>query len=116
MQNLVFTQLSVPEVRQLFREELQEFFKRQSTPQNTDDEIGGLELAEHITGLKRPTIYNLVSERQIPFSKKGKRLYFYKKDLLKWLEQGKRKTQTELAAEAGNYSGNVAARSNFNKK
>lgn len=27
MQNLVFTQLSVPEVRQLFREELQAFFR-----------------------------------------------------------------------------------------
>lgn len=109
MQNLVFTQLSIPEVRQLFREELQQFFTEQQTSKpNEDDEIGGVELAESITGLKRPTVYNLVSERKIPFSKIGKRLYFYRKDLLKWIEDGKRKTQKEIAADAENHSASSA--------
>jgi excisionase family DNA binding protein len=53
--------------------------------------------------LSKPTLYSLVSQRSIPFSKKGKRLYFSEMDLLDWIKQGRRKTQTELQEEAANY-------------
>ncbi len=105
MQNLVFTQLSIPEVRQLFRDELENFFveKRIGEPENKTDEIGGIDLAIELTGLAKPTIYSLCSERKIPHSKQGKRLYFSRQDLLEWIKNGKRKTQNEIAVEAENY-------------
>jgi len=105
MENLVFTQLSITDVRQLFREELEGFFAEKSIYGEKDkqDEIGGIHLAIEITGLAKPTIYGLVSERKIPHSKQGKRLYFSRQELLDWLKQGKRKTQAEIAIEAENY-------------
>jgi len=51
-----------------------------------------------------PTIRALAPN--IPHSKMGKRLYFSQKDLLEWIESGKRKTRSELNAEADNYLSN----------
>ncbi len=108
MQNLVFTQLSIPEVRQLFRDELENFFveKRIGEPKIKADEIGGIDLAIELTGLAKPTIYGLVSERKIPHSKQGKRLYFSRQELTDWLKQGKRKTQAEIKLEAFEFVAN----------
>jgi predicted DNA-binding transcriptional regulator AlpA len=55
----------------------------------------GINLAVRITGLQKKTIYNLVSQRSIPHSKKGKRLYFDEQELLTWIKSGKRKTKEE---------------------
>lgn len=105
MQNLVFTQLSIPEVRQIFRDELESFFaeKQSGSKQIETDEISGIDLAIELTGLAKPTIYGLVSERKIPHSKQGKRLYFSRRELIEWIKDGKRKTQTEIKIEAENY-------------
>ncbi len=105
MQNLVFTQLSISEVKQLFRDELENFFaeKQFANEKGKNEEIGGIDLAIEITGLAKPTIYGLVSERKIPHSKQGKRLYFSRQELLDWLKQGKRKTNAEIKIEAENY-------------
>ena len=56
--------------------------------------------------LSKPTLYALVSQRSIPFSKKGKRLYFSEGELIDWIKQGRKKTQTELAQEAETYIAN----------
>lgn len=107
MQNLVFTQLSVPEVRKLFREEIEEFFKTRTEKNNVENQdktdIGGMELAVELTGLAKPTIYGLVSNRKIPHSKRGKRLYFSRKELTEWIAGGKRRTQAEMATAAAAY-------------
>ncbi len=105
MQNLLLTQISDAEIRQLFREELENFFaeKKFSDEKGKKEEIGGIDLAIEITGLAKPTIYGLVSERKIPHSKQGKRLYFSRQELTDWLKQGKRKTNAEIAIEAENY-------------
>ncbi len=108
MQNLLLTQISDSEIRQLFREELENFFAaKQLTDGKTEsEEIGGIDLAIEITGLAKPTIYSLVSERKIPHSKQGKRLYFSRQELTDWLKQGKRKTQAEMKVEAVEFIAN----------
>lgn len=108
MQNLVFTQLSIPEVRQLFRDELVSYFAENKigAAQTDADEIGGIDLAVEITGKAKPTIYGLVHDRKIPHSKQGKQLYFSRKELTNWLRAGKRKTQAELALDAETFSPN----------
>jgi predicted DNA-binding transcriptional regulator AlpA len=55
-----------------------------------------IDLAMAITGLKKKTIYNLVYQRLIPHSKRGKRLYFDERELTDWISKGKRKTLEEL--------------------
>lgn len=97
-------QLTIPttdEIRIAVRNELAAFFSSyriQSQPEM--DEIGGVELAMRITGKAKPTIYSLVSNRKIPHSKRGKQLYFSKKDLLEWIHSGKRKTAAEIQSAA----------------
>jgi len=39
-------------------------------------------------GIAVQTIYRLVSQHEIPFYKKGKRLYFIKSELNEWIKQG----------------------------
>jgi excisionase family DNA binding protein len=56
--------------------------------------------------LQTNTIYVLTSQGRIPFSKKGKRVYFSKKELCQWVKSGRRKTHEELEAEAVAYVSN----------
>jgi excisionase family DNA binding protein len=112
MENVVFTQLSIPELRAIFRQELESILTEYSIPSqpSESDQIGGIELARQITGLAKPTIYGLVAQSKIPCMKQGKKLYFSKQELTEWIKQGKRKTVTEIEAEADNYLSNKKKR------
>lgn len=59
--------------------------------------------------VKKPksTIYQLTSTRQIPFNKVGKQLLFFRKDLLLWIEDSKKKTKKQIEAEGFNLRGGV---------
>jgi hypothetical protein len=105
MENLVFTQLSIAEVRQLFRQELEAFFAEHplATAQFDSDEIGDIALAQEITCLARPTIYGLVAQAKIPCMKKGKKLYFSRQELTDWIKRGRRKTTADIETEAESY-------------
>lgn len=77
--------------------------KLQSTEKEkteTDEDIGGMGLAEQITGLAKPTIYALVAKDKIPFMKKNKKLYFSRQGLLDWIKSGRRKTIAERQDDA----------------
>ncbi len=97
-------QLTIPtndEIRAAVRDELLTFFSLyQFQPQPEVDDIGGIDLAVKITGKAKPTIYSLVSERKIPHSKRGKQLYFSRKELLEWIYSGKRRTASEIREDA----------------
>lgn len=64
------------------------------------DELLTINQASKFINLAKPTIYGLVSRKEIPHSKKGKRLYFSKFELLDWVKSGRRKTVSELETEA----------------
>ncbi|MBT2620609.1 helix-turn-helix domain-containing protein [Chryseobacterium sp. ISL-6] len=51
--------------------------------------------ASQLINLTVSTIYSKVSRREIPVCKKGKQLYFSKKELLDWIMDGRRKTRTD---------------------
>lgn len=57
------------------------------------------ELSEYLT-IARQTIYGKCAAREIPYYKNGKRLYFKKKEINKWLEHGMRFTKEELTQQA----------------
>jgi len=122
MQNLVFTQLSIPEIRQIFREEIREELQnfsptKTNQQQNDGDEIGkGAAFAAHIIGKAIPTIYTLVHKRQLPHMKRGKDLYFSRKALLDWLREGKRKTTSEITSEAESFQPNSTTKKSRKEK
>jgi excisionase family DNA binding protein len=58
--------------------------------QPEQDDLLVIEDASKFLHLSSPTIYTLVSNRKIPFMKKGKRLYFSKKALTQWLVESKK--------------------------
>jgi hypothetical protein len=93
--DITVTNLTIEDISKAIRNELRGYFEQQEEKER-EDEIGGIELA-------KPTIYGLVSERKIPHSKRGKKLYFSRKELLIWLTNGKRKTRDEIADEAANF-------------
>ncbi|MGI8788224.1 MAG: helix-turn-helix domain-containing protein [Pyrinomonadaceae bacterium] len=101
MENLTVTQLTEDDIRAAIRTELENYFAANPLNQTEQaDEIGGLDLAERITGYKPSTIYDLVFKRQIPHSKRGKKLIFSRAELTAWLQENRRRTQSELKAEA----------------
>lgn len=100
--DITVTNLTIEDISRAIRNELRNYFEQQEEKER-EDEIGGIELAIEVTRLAKPTIYGLVSERKIPHSKRGKKLYFSRQELKQWLTEGKRKTQDEIADEAANF-------------
>lgn len=52
--------------------------------------------------IKKSALYQKTHYQEIPFIKKGKRVYFSRKELTKWLQEGKKLTlveRNELASE-----------------
>jgi predicted DNA-binding transcriptional regulator AlpA len=64
------------------------------------DEIGGIDLAQQVTGLAKSTLYDLVCKKEVPYMKRGKKLYFSRLELLTWIQEGRRATRSELETQA----------------
>lgn len=106
MENLIFTQLSIPEVRKLFRQELETYFqvnKQHEHPSETLDELLTVHGAADFLKLTVPTVYGKVSKGELPYMKRGKRLHFSRAELMDYLKEGRRKTNSEIQAEAHSY-------------
>ena len=79
--------------------------KKSNEHQPENDQLLTISQAGELINLSVPTIYGYVSRNEIPFSKKGKRLYFSKQELIAWIKEGRRKTVAEIADEADQYLG-----------
>lgn len=73
------------------------------TNQPESDQLLTIQQAGELIKLSVPTLYGYVSRNQIPFSKKGKRLYFSKQQLFDWIQEGRKKTIAEIQGEANTY-------------
>ena len=58
------------------------------SPTQDDDQMMTMEEACQFIGKKRSTMYSLTSERRIPYRKRGNKLYFFKKELVEWIQSG----------------------------
>jgi excisionase family DNA binding protein len=100
--NLILTQISLEEMRQMLREELSVFLS--NTPNNhasnSSNDLLTVEEASIYLNLAHSTIYNLVHRREIPHMKRSRRLYFSKDELRSWVEEGRKPTQATLQAAA----------------
>ena len=108
MENLVFTQLSVPEIRLLFRQELETYFSTKESISNRPEPERWLNLAELCEYLPdkpvKPTVYGWVHFRVIPCHRRGKKLYFLKSEIDEWLKTGRKKTNAEIAKEVQEFT------------
>ena len=77
---------------------------QKSTPTDPERWYNLNELCEYLPD--RPaaaTVYGWVHNAIIPHHKSGKKLRFLKSEIDLWLKQGKKKTVSEIEAEAKNY-------------
>ena len=94
--------IETEDLKRMIQEAVREEFQRgvSATPATApQDEIGGINLAIKITGLAKGTIYDLVAKNKIPFCKPNGRLFFSRLELEKWINNSRRKTQTEVMME-----------------
>ncbi len=74
--------------------------EKSAASQVESDHLLTIEEAGAFAHLSKLTIYGLVSRAEIPCMKKGKRLYFSRKELVAWIKTGRKKTVAELDNEA----------------
>jgi len=77
-----------------------------STNTVPEDELLTVRQASIFLTLAVPTIYSLISKGELPVCKRGKRCYFSKADLLNYIKAGRKRTNSEIEAEAADYVNN----------
>jgi excisionase family DNA binding protein len=84
---------------------------RPSTPETPEaetsravNEMIDIDEVCRITMKARPTIYRLTSRGEIPCYKSGKKLYFFRDEIIDWIRNGKKNSYKDLLAEAETYS------------
>lgn len=70
------------------------------------DELMTIKQAGEFLHLTVQTLYNKVSKNEIPFMKRGKRLYFSKEKLTDYLQQGSNEMQSDIDIEVNEFLSN----------
>lgn len=83
-------QASINEIKQLL-------LLKTSQPQKDTDELLTVQDAAKFLSLSVPTVYGLISKKELPVMKRSKRCYFSKVELINYLKQGRQKTYEEIA-------------------
>ena len=100
-------------IRKVLRETPPQY---QTTP-TAQAEIVDIDEAANLLNLAKQTVYTLTSKREIQFFKRGKKLYFKRADLLKFIEDGKQKTVVEMQQDLDDHlSQNKKGKSIFSPK
>ncbi len=73
------------------------------SPDSEPTELMTLKEASSFLKLAKSTLYSFSREGRIPAIKKSNRIYFLKTDLMKWLEEGRRKTTIDVHRETKDY-------------
>jgi excisionase family DNA binding protein len=104
-----FTLEDVPNEMQLMRQDIldiknillnQSAEKTEPETQLPEKELLTVADVSQMLNLSKGTIYNKTSKQEIPCIKKGRRVYFDKKEIVAWLREDSRKTIQQLQAEA----------------
>ena len=104
MENVLFTQLSTSEIRQLIGDEVRKALAENlPTYQKDSKQIFNFEEGCSYLSISKSHGYKLTSKGLVPHSKRGKRIYFKKSDLDDWLLANKINTVADLQEEMSNY-------------
>ncbi|HVA98083.1 MAG TPA: helix-turn-helix domain-containing protein [Bacteroidia bacterium] len=85
------------ELQEIIHESVKSAISEQNTQQQSEelDKMMSLKEVAIFLNLAQQTVYGFTSKQQIPFVKKGKKLYFRKSELEKWLMEGNIKSDIE---------------------
>ncbi|TXE08282.1 helix-turn-helix domain-containing protein [Gelidibacter salicanalis] len=86
--------------------ELKALLLQKAKPQQEIENPIQLDEVAPLTGLSKPTLYGYVQRNEIPYHKKGNRLYFFKSEIINWIKTGKQKTSKEIVAETDEFLSN----------
>jgi excisionase family DNA binding protein len=77
-------------------EHLEKLIVRISNVEENKEEVLNIQEASKLLNLSVSTIYSKVCKREIPVNKQGKRIYFYRHELMQWIKSGRVKTYLEI--------------------
>ena len=86
--------------------ELKALLLLKAEPQTESNNPINIKEVATLAGLTVPTLYGYVQRNEIPYNKKGNRLYFFKSDIIEWIKSGRQKTLKELAFDADTFLSN----------
>ena len=66
----------------------------------------GIKDVAKLTGLTVPTLYGYCQQNEIPYQKKGNRLYFFREEIVDWIKTGRQKTLREIKADTDTFFSN----------
>ena len=75
-------------------------------PLEQPEQLLTVQEAAQFLNLTTPTIYSKVSKGELPVMKRSKRLYFSSTELMEYLKEGRKKSNTEIDKEADAYLSN----------
>lgn len=93
MNNIVI--ITKTELVEIIQETLRSAKQDEKMPAQQNEFLNISEASDFLKMAKQ-TLYGLTSNRQIPFIKKGKKVYFNKGEVIAWLNEGKMKTKAEI--------------------
>jgi len=98
----IIIELEKDELRLLVEEAVQNVIEKNTFKEEPTDvpEILNVEQVCRLLSMKKSTLYQKTHKSEIPFSKKGKALYFSRRDILEWLAKGRNLTLEEQFAAA----------------
>lgn len=77
--------------------------KQEQLPTDQPEQLLTIQEAAEFLSLTVPTMYSKVSKGELPVMKRSKRLYFSRTELMEYLKDGRKKSNTEIEAEAKTY-------------
>lgn len=80
-------------------EHLEKLILRIPRGEENKDELLNTEQASKLLNLSVSTIYSKVCRKEIPVNKQGKRIYFYRHELMQWIKSGRVKTYSEIKSD-----------------
>jgi excisionase family DNA binding protein len=72
-------------------------------PNEQPEQFLSIQEASAFLNLTVPTLYSKVSKGELPVMKRSKRLYFSRTELMDYLKKGRKKSNSEIEAEAVEY-------------
>ncbi|MFW5879934.1 MAG: helix-turn-helix transcriptional regulator [bacterium] len=89
-------------VDQLFRKvsRIEILLESKNSHQEEDEKPMGVNELHSFTGLAIPTIYAKCSKNEMPYHKQGKKLWFFKDEIIEWMKSGKPKNSINSGREA----------------
>ena len=92
------TQLDVAEIKNGYLKILTQLQQRVQVSTEDKDPKNIDEISE-LTGYTKKTIYGYCQKNIIPHYKKNGRLFFFKSEIIDWIQSGKQKTINEIESE-----------------